>query len=199
MKKPRNTFVYVHVNYSKNIIFKVIFVICKVLLLYNPYNCCSDTLGFNDLFECARKKKTKQNVKLLLKKEKKWWYIPIFIMKLLFVLHFNKRWLNTYLYDISSDRQLISLDLISSVQLLIFLRNSHWIPSYHFKQLFLNQIQEYVFQKSIGVSLHNKVSWKSYNLSGLESMTVFNTYEISYTNLIFVFLVYACYPYWQLH
>jgi len=71
MKKPRNTFVYVHVNYSKNIIFKVIFVICKVLLLYNPYNCCSDTLGFNDLFECARKKKTKQNVKLLLKKEKK--------------------------------------------------------------------------------------------------------------------------------
>jgi len=57
------------VNYSKNIIFKVIFVICKVLL-YNPYNCCSDTLGFNDLFECARKKK-KQNVKLKLKKEKK--------------------------------------------------------------------------------------------------------------------------------
>ena len=55
-EKPRNTFVYVHVNYSKNIIFKVIFVICKVLL-YNPYNCCSDTLGFNDLFECARKKK----------------------------------------------------------------------------------------------------------------------------------------------
>ena len=69
MKKPRNTFVYVHVNYSKNIIFKVIFVICKVLL-YNPYNCCSDTLGFNDLFECARKKK-KQNVKLKLKKKKR--------------------------------------------------------------------------------------------------------------------------------
>jgi hypothetical protein len=40
------------------------------VLLYNPYNCCSDTLGFNDLFECARKK-TKQNVKLKLKLKNK--------------------------------------------------------------------------------------------------------------------------------
>jgi hypothetical protein len=53
------------------------------------------------------KKERKKNVKLKLKKEKKWWFIPIFIMKLLFVLHFIKRWLNIYLHDISSDRQLV--------------------------------------------------------------------------------------------
>ena len=92
----KNTIVNVHVKKTQRTkkVFQVIFVIWKSAPLLPKTQLQWHSRIQWSLWMCKKLKKKKDFNK------GRWRFIPIFIIELLFVLHFIKRWLNTYIISL---------------------------------------------------------------------------------------------------